>query len=73
MTGLLVTKGGHSVADALRLATFQVVSVITSTGFATADFATWDERSRALLLGLMFVGRLRRARRPAASRSCACC
>ena len=56
VTGLLVTKGGHSVADALRLATFQVVSVITSTGFATADFATWDERSRLLLLGLMFMG-----------------
>ena len=56
IAGLLVTKGGHSVVDAVRLATFQVVSVITSTGFATADFATWDERSRALLLGLMFMG-----------------
>ena len=56
IAGLLVTKGGHSVADAVRLATFQVVSVITSTGFATADFATWDDRSRLLLLALMFVG-----------------
>src|SRR4051812_48298314 len=56
VTGLLVNKGGHQLAEALRLATFQVVSVITSTGFATADFATWDERSRALLLLLMFVG-----------------
>ena len=56
VSGLLVTKGGHGVADAIRLATFQVVSVITSTGFATADFATWDERSRGLLLGLMFMG-----------------
>jgi trk system potassium uptake protein len=56
ITGLLVTQGGHHVAEALRLATFQVVSVITSTGFATADFATWDDRSRLLLLALMFMG-----------------
>jgi trk system potassium uptake protein len=56
VTGLLITKGGHGVADALRLATFQVVSVITSTGFASADFAAWDERSRGLLLALMFMG-----------------
>ncbi len=56
VTGFLVTDGGHRVAEALRLATFQVVSVITSTGFATADYATWDDRSRALLLALMFMG-----------------
>jgi len=56
ITGLLVTKGGHGVAEALRLATFQVVSVITSTGFASADFALWDDRSRLLLLALMFMG-----------------
>ena len=56
VTGFLVVDGGHGVAEALRLATFQVVSVITSTGFASADFATWDDRSRALLLSLMFMG-----------------
>jgi trk system potassium uptake protein TrkH len=56
VAGLLVTNGGHRVGDAIRLATFQVVSVVTSTGFATADFAAWDERSRAMLLGLMFMG-----------------
>jgi len=56
VTGFLVVDGGYGVAEALRLATFQVVSVITSTGFASADFATWDDRSRALLLSLMFMG-----------------
>jgi trk system potassium uptake protein TrkH len=56
VTGFLVVDGGHRVAEALRLAAFQVVSVITSTGFATADFAAWDDRSRAVLLTLMFVG-----------------
>jgi len=35
---------------------FQVVSVLTTTGFVSADFDTWPEFSRILLLALMFVG-----------------
>ncbi len=37
-------------------ATFQVVSITTTTGFATADFGSWPVLSRMLLVGLMFVG-----------------
>jgi trk system potassium uptake protein TrkH len=35
---------------------FQVVSIITTTGYVTADFDAWPEFSRMLLVGLMFVG-----------------
>jgi len=35
---------------------FAVVSILTTTGFATADFDRWPELSRALLVALMFVG-----------------
>ncbi len=35
---------------------FQVVSIITTTGFATADFDVWPNESRILLVSLMFVG-----------------
>jgi trk system potassium uptake protein TrkH len=35
---------------------FQVVSILTTTGFVSADFDTWPEFSRLLLLALMFVG-----------------
>ncbi|MCH9650679.1 MAG: TrkH family potassium uptake protein [Deltaproteobacteria bacterium] len=35
---------------------FQVVSVMTTTGFATADFEGWPAFSKVLLVGLMFVG-----------------
>lgn len=35
---------------------FQVVSITTTTGFATADFDTWPSFSRGLLFMLMFVG-----------------
>lgn len=40
----------------LRNATFQVASVMSTTGFATADFSTWPELSRVLLVLLMFIG-----------------
>jgi trk system potassium uptake protein TrkH len=37
-------------------ATFQVVSILTTTGYATADFDLWPDLSRTLLVLLMFVG-----------------
>ena len=37
-------------------AAFQVASIITTTGFATADFAEWPGFARAILVGLMFAG-----------------
>ena len=45
-----------TVGRSLRYAFFQVASIITTTGFATADFNTWPEFSRAILVILMFVG-----------------
>ena len=40
----------------LRYAYFQVTTIISTTGFATADFDTWPELSRWILVLLMFVG-----------------
>jgi len=40
----------------LRNGLFQVVSVMTTTGFGTADFDQWNNIGRMLLLMLMFVG-----------------
>lgn len=42
--------------QAFRLAIFQVVSIMTTTGFATADFENWPIFSQYLLLILMFIG-----------------
>lgn len=41
---------------AFRYAIFQVSSVITTTGFVTADFNLWPEFSKCILLTLMVVG-----------------
>ncbi len=45
-----------SVARATRYALFQVVSIMTTTGFCTADFDRWNSFARGLLLVLMFIG-----------------
>ena len=45
-----------TLAHAFRYASFQVGSIITTTGFATADYDQWPELSKSILLALMFVG-----------------
>lgn len=42
--------------SALRYAAFQVGSLITTTGFVTADYDQWPALSRQILLGCMFLG-----------------
>jgi len=44
------------VGEALRYASFQVVSILTTTGYCTADFDLWPSFSKILLVLLMFVG-----------------
>ncbi|MCR4989683.1 MAG: TrkH family potassium uptake protein [Lachnospiraceae bacterium] len=45
-----------SFSDALRLSFFQVSSIMTTTGFSTADFASWPQYSQHLLALLMIIG-----------------
>ncbi len=45
-----------NIGEAVRLASFQVASIITTTGFATVDFNTWPLASCTILVMLMFVG-----------------
>lgn len=53
---VLVCLHGFGLEPAFRAALFQVVSIITTTGFTTHDFATWYPLAQILLLSLMFVG-----------------
>lgn len=43
-------------ADQIRNAAFAVTSVVSTTGFGTADFASWNEQAQAVLLLLMPIG-----------------
>jgi trk system potassium uptake protein len=45
-----------SFFDNLRYSTFQVVSILTTTGYGTADYALWPAVSQYLLFFAMFVG-----------------
>ena len=45
-----------SFSESLRQASFQVGSIITTTGYATTDFNLWPELSKYVLVLLMFVG-----------------
>ncbi len=42
--------------ESLRMSTFQVASIVSTTGFATTDFNLWPGLSKAILLLLMFTG-----------------
>ncbi len=46
----------EGLSEALRLSAFQVSSVMTTTGYATADFNLWPGFSKTLLLVLMLMG-----------------
>jgi trk system potassium uptake protein TrkH len=56
--GVLVFEGtyGDSTGQALRDSAFTVSSIITTTGFITADFDRWDTAAKITLVLLMFVG-----------------
>jgi len=65
-TGVVVVVGGigalflwhegAAVAEAVRLSLFQVVSILTTTGFASDDFQLWSDQTKMVLLALMFIG-----------------
>ncbi|CAN5571289.1 TrkH family potassium uptake protein [soil metagenome] len=56
--GILIYEGeyGDAWGQALRYAAFDVTSVLTTTGYITADFDNWDTGAKFALLLLMFVG-----------------
>jgi len=59
---ILVTAGwlwmerGTGVEQALRLASFNIVSIITGTGYATADYGLWGSFATPIFFFIMFIG-----------------
>ena len=56
MAGNLVMISGQPAGQALRDALFTSSSIMTTTGFVTADFDQWPSFSKFILLLLMFIG-----------------
>jgi trk system potassium uptake protein len=55
---VLILQGtyGASWGEALRDSAFSVSSIVTTTGFVTADFDKWDAAAKLVLVLMMFVG-----------------
>lgn len=51
-----ITKIYGSILTALRYSSFQVLSIISTAGFSTADYTEWPYFSQVILLLLMFIG-----------------
>ncbi len=58
LVGLMLWAEGQYAAPhlSLRDATFEVVSLVTSTGFGIVDYANWPDFLPVLLLSISFVG-----------------
>ena len=56
MTAYLVFNNGESVAEALRRSSFNIVSLVTGTGFANGDYGIWGPFAVTTLFFLMVVG-----------------
>lgn len=52
----LFAKGNHAFFDAIRLSVFNVVSIVTTTGFVTDDYEKWGPLAAMTFLVLTFVG-----------------
>lgn len=55
-TVVIFSDGYTNWNDAIRTSMFQVVSVMTTTGFTTADFSEWHLLAQVILMALMAVG-----------------
>ena len=52
----LCLQNGAVIGRSITDAAFQVTTIITTTGYATRDFALWPTFSRCVLVALMYIG-----------------
>jgi trk system potassium uptake protein TrkH len=53
---ILWRENTYGLADAIRYGTFQVTSLLTTTGFTTADYEQWPQASQMFLYAVCFIG-----------------
>tara|TARA_B100000586_G_scaffold264070_1_gene234073 strand:- start:302 stop:1747 length:1446 start_codon:yes stop_codon:yes gene_type:complete len=53
---LFLNNTGYSILDNLRISSFNVLSILSGTGYVTDDFGLWGEFPLIFFLFLMFVG-----------------
>lgn len=53
---VLFLTGAYDLEPAYRYAAFNIISVVTTTGYATTDYSLWGNAAVALFFGLTFIG-----------------
>jgi trk system potassium uptake protein len=53
---VFLVRDGMAAIEALRHGTFQTISILTTTGFASVDFQLWGDQAKMVLFLLMFIG-----------------
>jgi trk system potassium uptake protein TrkH len=56
LLAFVLMVNGMALLDAVRHGAFQVLSILTTTGYASADFELWSDQAKIVLFLLMFVG-----------------
>ncbi|MBW3666995.1 MAG: TrkH family potassium uptake protein [Actinobacteria bacterium] len=60
VVAIIIVAGGLlrdlEFADAVRVASFNTISLTTTTGYASADFGVWRPALQIMVVGLMFLG-----------------
>lgn len=56
LVAVALLRSGMDLAGAVRHGVFQVLSILTTTGFASVDFQLWTDQAKIVLLLLMFIG-----------------
>lgn len=56
LTLILWRDTSDSIPTSFRYAVFQVISILTTTGYATTDFNLWTDSGKVVLLAMMFIG-----------------
>lgn len=58
ITSLILWQGNTyaSLIDSFRYGTFQVMSLLTTTGFTTADYEQWPQAAQMFLYAVCFIG-----------------
>ena len=52
----IIAFNDYNFKETIRMASFQVVSIISTTGFTSVDYSVWPQFSKFIILILMFIG-----------------
>ena len=53
---IVMFLNSYSLFDSIRHGFFQIISIITTTGFASQDFEAWDARAKVMIFAMMLIG-----------------